>query len=150
MIALVQRVAEASVTIASDIKGEIRNGMLVFLGIKQNDNEDDAKYLAAKSINLRIFADENRKMNLSLLDVSGEMLVISQFTLHADTQRGNRPAFFEAAEPEKAKELYEYYISECKNLLGNRNVQEGAFGSMMKVKLVNDGPVTIILKSKNE
>ena len=150
MIALVQRVLEASVAVDSEMVDTITNGMLVLLGVRMGDSEDDAKYLAGKTVNLRIFSDENQKMNLSLLGRGYEMLVVSQFTLHADTRHGNRPSFTDAAEPEIAERLYRKYIEECANLLGSSKVREGKFGAMMKVKLVNDGPVTIILKSKGE
>lgn len=150
MIALVQRVLEASVAVDSDIVGSIERGLLVLLGVRTGDTEDEARYLAAKTVNLRIFSDENEKMNLSLLDKSYSMLVVSQFTLHADTRYGNRPSFTEAAEPQTAERLYGKYVDECSNLLGREKVRDGRFGAMMKVKLVNDGPVTIILKSKNE
>lgn len=156
MIALIQRTLEASVSSGSTLDEFISSGIVVFLGVREGDTENDAKYLAAKTVNLRIFPDENdsqnasHKMNLSLLDTDYEMLIISQFTLHADTRHGNRPSFTEAAEPETAKELYNEYIRECKALIGFNKVREGKFGAMMKVKLINDGPVTIILKSKNE
>lgn len=150
MIALVQRTIEASVTIDSQLIDKIDRGLLVLLGVRQDDNENDAKYLAAKTVNLRIFSDEKDKMNLSLLDTGFEILVVSQFTLHADTRHGNRPSFTEAAEPGKAMELYQSFIAELKNLIGHDKVREGRFGAMMKVKLINDGPVTIILRSKND
>ena len=150
MIALIQRVLESSVTVDSQLIDTINHGMLVLLGVREDDNENEAKYLAAKTANLRIFSDENEKMNLSLLDTGYEVLVVSQFTLHADTRYGNRPSFTEAANPQKADELYQLYIQELKNLIGHDKVKEGKFGAMMKVKLINDGPVTIILKSKNE
>lgn len=150
MIALVQRVLESSVAVDSQMVDMINRGLLVLLGVRNDDSENDAKYLAAKTVNLRIFSDENDKMNLSLLDTGFEILVVSQFTLHADTRHGNRPSFTDAAEPEKANELYSSYILELKNLIGHDKVREGKFGTMMKVKLVNDGPVTIILRSKND
>lgn len=150
MIALTQRVIETSVTVDSQLIDVISQGLLVLLGVRQEDNDNDAKYLAAKTVNLRVFSDENDKMNLSLLDTGFEILVVSQFTLHADTRHGNRPSFTEAAEPEKANELYKSYINELKDLIGHDKVREGRFGAMMKVKLVNDGPVTIILRSKND
>jgi D-tyrosyl-tRNA(Tyr) deacylase len=150
MLALIQRVLDASVSVESEIKGIITNGLLVFLGVSQNDEEVEAKYLASKVLNCRIFNDNEGKMNLSLLDKEYEILVISQFTLHAETRHGNRPSFTEAAEPKKAEQLYNYFITELKSVLGPRRVQEGVFGAMMKVKLLNDGPVTILLKSKNE
>lgn len=150
MIALVQRVLESSVAVDSHMIDEIAGGMLVLLGVRNNDTEQDAEYLAAKTVNLRIFGDENGKMNLSLLDTGLDMLVISQFTLHADTRHGNRPSFTDACEPERAEHLYNCYIEESKRLLGHNKIHEGNFGAMMKIKLVNDGPVTIILRSKND
>ncbi len=150
MIALVQRVLESSVTVDSQLVDMTGRGLLVLLGIRQEDIESDAKYLAAKVVNLRIFSDEHDKMNLSLLDTGFEILVVSQFTLHADTRHGNRPSFTDAAEPEKANELYEQFIFELRDLIGHDKVRQGKFGAMMKVKLINDGPVTIILRSKND
>jgi D-aminoacyl-tRNA deacylase len=150
MIALTQRVLEASVTVDSQPVNSIGEGLLVLLSVKQDDSESEAEYLASKTVNLRIFSDENGKMNRSLIDTGFEMLVISQFTLHADTRHGHRPSFTDAAEPVRAEELYKYYISACKKLLAPEKVKDGVFAAMMKVKLVNYGPVTIILKSKNE
>jgi len=150
MIALIQRVLEASVAVNSQMVDMIGKGLLVLLSIRETDTEDDAKYLAAKTVNMRIFPDENDKMNLSLLDTGDELLIVSQFTLHADTRHGSRPSFIDAAEPDRANELYRCYIEECKNLLSTGKVHEGTFGGMMKVKLINDGPVTIILRSKND
>ncbi|HMQ81014.1 MAG TPA: D-aminoacyl-tRNA deacylase [Ignavibacteria bacterium] len=150
MIALIQRVTECSVTVGAELIDSIRGGMLVLLGVKDGDTETDAAYLAAKTVNLRIFHDENGKMNLSLLDTAQDIMIVSQFTLHADTRHGNRPSFTDAAEPKIAEELYEYFIQEVKNLIGNDKVHNGVFGAMMKVKLVNDGPVTITLRSKND
>lgn len=150
MIALVQRVLKASVTINSELIDSIEGGLLIFLGIRQEDDENESKYLALKTINLRIFNDENNKMNLSLIDTSKELLIVSQFTLHADTQHGNRPSFTDSCEPVKAEILYNYYINECKRLIGHQNVKQGKFGAMMKVNLINDGPVTLLLKSKIE
>ncbi len=150
MIALIQRTTECNVTVKSELIDSIRGGMLVLLGVKGDDTETDAAYLASKTVNLRIFADENDKMNLSLLETGMDIMIVSQFTLHADTRHGNRPSFTEAAEPKIAEELYEYYIQEVKNLIGHDKVHKGEFGAMMKVKLVNDGPVTIVLRSKND
>ena len=150
MIALIQRVLEASVAIDSRLIDSIESGLLVLLGVRNDDTENDAEYLAAKTVNLRIFGDEKDKMNLSLLNNGKELLIISQFTLHADTRHGNRPSFTEASEPQKAEELYNHFINECKSLIGSDKVRQGKFGAMMKVKLVNDGPVTIILRSKND
>jgi D-tyrosyl-tRNA(Tyr) deacylase len=150
MIALIQRVLEASVTVDSQFINSIGEGLLVLLSIRSDDTEQEAEYLAAKTVNLRIFNDENAKMNRSLIDTGTEMLVISQFTLHADTRHGNRPSFTDAGEPARAEELYKYYIQHCKKYLQPGKVKDGIFAAMMKIKLVNDGPVTIILKSKNE
>lgn len=150
MIALIQRVTECNVTVSSDLVDSMRTGLLVFLGVKDGDTETDAAYLAAKTVNLRIYSDGNDKMNLSLLETGFDIMIVSQFTLHADTRHGNRPSFADAAEPKTAEELYEYYIQEVKNLIGFDKVHSGEFGAMMKVKLVNDGPVTIILRSKND
>ena len=150
MIALIQRTAQSSVTVRSELIDSSGAGLLVLLGVKQDDSETEAEYLAAKTANLRIFSDETGKMNLSLLETGNDIMVVSQFTLHADTRHGNRPSFTDAAEPQKAKELYEYYIQELKNLVGFDKVHTGEFGAMMKVKLVNEGPVTIILRSKND
>ncbi len=150
MIALIQRVTEANVTVDSELVDSIRGGLVVLLGIKQFDTDNDAMYLAAKTVNHRIFRDDEDKMNLSLLDNGQDILVVSQFTLHADTRHGNRPSFTEAADPKTAEYLYEYFLQELHKLLGPGRVHKGEFGAMMKVKLVNDGPVTIILKSKSE
>ena len=150
MIALIQRVLESKVTVDAELVDMIGGGLLVLLGVRQDDSLNDAKYLAAKTANLRIFSDDEGKMNLSLLDNGLECLVVSQFTLHADTRHGNRPSFTDAAEPERANELYEEFINEMKELIGNDKVRKGTFGAMMKVKLTNDGPVTIILRSKND
>jgi len=142
---LVQRVSKAKVEVNNEIIGKIDKGFLVFLGITHTDNKEIADYLVNKLINLRVFKDENEKMNLSIKDIQGELLVISQFTLYADTKKsGNRPSFTEAAKPEYANELYEYFITKCKE--NNINVQKGEFGADMKVELLNDGPVTIMLE----
>ncbi len=150
MIALIQRVLEASIAIDSKVIDHIESGMLVLLSIRNDDTETDAKYLASKTVNLRIFNDSDDKMNLSLLDTGFEILVISQFTLHADTRHGNRPSFTDACEPERAEHLYRMYIQECRDILKHEKVREGIFGAMMKIRLINDGPVTIILRSKND
>jgi len=142
---LVQRVSKAKVEVNNEIIGKIDKGFLVFLGITHTDNKEIADYLVNKLINLRVFKDENEKMNLSIKDIQGELLVISQFTLYADTKKsGNRPSFTEAAKPEYANELYEYFIKKCTE--NNINVQKGEFGADMKVELLNDGPVTIMLE----
>ena len=145
MIAVVQRVDSARVSVDDHTVGEIEKGLLVFLGVANGDGEKDADYLSDKIVNLRIFEDLNGKMNLSLLDISGEMLVVSQFTLLADCRKGRRPSFVGAAEPEQADELYEYFVRRARRHVGK--VATGQFRAMMKVSLVNDGPVTIILDS---
>ena len=146
MKAVVQRVSESSVTIDSEVAGKIGAGLMVLLGVAVEDSEKEADYLVEKIINLRIFSDENGKMNLSLLDVGGEMLVVSQFTLLGDCRKGRRPSFIAAAGPEKGNALYEYFV-DCIRQKGII-VATGRFGAMMDVSLVNDGPVTLILESK--
>lgn len=146
MRAVVQRVSRAKVTVGDEITGEIARGLLVLLGVADKDSESDALFLVEKIINLRIFEDEAGKMNSSLLDIKGSMLVVSQFTLYGDTRRGRRPSFIEAARPEKANQLYEYFVDKSRHLV--RDVQTGRFQAMMDVELVNDGPVTIILDSE--
>ena len=145
---VVQRVKYASVTIYGKVNGEINNGFLVLLGIKSTDSKQDVDYLVKKVINLRIFTDENDKMNLSLKDTNGKLLIISQFTLYGDCKDGNRPSFIEAAKPDVAIPLYEYFVSECKKQIPI--VETGVFGADMKVELLNDGPVTIIIDSENK
>ncbi len=146
---VVQRVSRASVTIEEKINGAIGMGLLVLLGIEEADNQTDADWLAAKLVNLRIFDDENGVMNRSVLGINGGILVVSQFTLHASTKKGNRPSYIKAARPEQAIPLYEYF---CMSLgkISNKTVQTGVFGADMQVSLVNDGPVTIIIDSKNK
>ena len=146
MRVVVQRVKHASVTINGSVNGKINNGFLVLLGIQSTDSEQDVDYLVKKVTNLRIFSDENDKMNLSLKDVNGELLIVSQFTLYANCKEWNRPSFVEAAKPDIAIPLYEYFISECRKIIPV--VETGIFGSDMKVDLLNDGPVTIIMDSK--
>ena len=146
MRVVVQRVKHASVTINRTVNGKINNGFLVLLGIQSTDSEQDVDYLVKKVTNLRIFSDENDKMNLSLKDVNGELLIVSQFTLYANCKEGNRPSFVEAAKPDIAIPLYEYFVSECKKIIPV--VETGIFGADMKVDLLNDGPVTIIMDSK--
>ena len=141
---LVQRVSEANVMVDNNITGKIGKGYLVLIGITHTDTTDDADYLINKLLNLRVFCDENDKMNLNINQVNGELLLVSQFTLYANTSHGNRPDFLEATKPAYAEELYEYIIKECKNR--NINVQTGIFGADMKVHLLNDGPVTIMLE----
>lgn len=146
MRAVVQRVSRASVTVDSEITGKIGKGILVLLGVSAEDDERDAVYLIDKVINLRIFEDEAGKMNLSLADIGGELLVVSQFTLYGDTRRGRRPSYIEAAPPEKANRLYEFFVTEARQQI--EIVETGRFQAMMDVELVNDGPVTILLDSR--
>ena len=148
MKAILQRVTSASVEVEGKIVGEIQNGFLILLGVAQGDTEKEADALAAKISTLRVFTDENDKMNLSLADINGGVLVISNFTLYADCSHGRRPSFIAAARPEVAEPLYEYF---CKKLSDNgvAVVQKGIFGADMKVSLLNDGPVTIDLDSKD-
>lgn len=144
MKVLVQKVLSASVTVNNTKVSEIANGFLLFIGVEKNDTTAQADFLAKKVINLRIFEDENNKMNLSIQDVKGEILAVSQFTLAADLSRGNRPGFDTAARPEEAKPLYEYFVRQLQN--NNISVQTGIFQTDMKVALVNDGPCTFILQ----
>jgi D-aminoacyl-tRNA deacylase len=145
---LIQRVTEGGVYIGEEYKAEIGKGMVILLGIKEGDSEKDSVSLADKCSNLRIFEDDHEKMNLSVKDIDGEVLVISQFTLYGDASRGNRPGFTEAARPEEAIPLYRNFISRIKENLGDHKVKEGIFGAMMVIKILNDGPVTIIIDSK--
>ena len=149
MRAIVQRVSEGGVKIAAkNYYEEIKRGMVILLGVKAGDTEDDAVYIADKCCNLRIFEDEDDKMNLSVKDIGGEVLIISQFTLYGDTSRGNRPGFSNAARPEEAIPLYEKFIEQVENNLGPNMVKKGIFGEMMSVKIINDGPVTLTVNSK--
>ena len=141
---VIQRVTRASVTVDGEVCGKIGNGYLVLLGIGQDDTEKECERLAAKMIGLRIFSDENGKTNLSLKDVGGELLIISQFTLYADCRKGHRPNFLMAKEPKEAERLYEYFVELCKKEIPV--VEKGIFGADMKVDLLNDGPFTIILE----
>lgn len=150
MRALIQRVSRARVTVAGAETGAIGPGLLVFLGVRQGDNDDEARYLAARVAAARLFNDDDGKMNLSLADTGGSVLVVSQFTLHADTRKGNRPSYMLAAEPVLAERLYELFVEELRALLSPERVATGQFRAMMEVELVNDGPVTITIKSKNE
>ena len=143
MKVVIQRVEHASVTIDGQIHGQIGKGYLVLLGVGHDDDEATADRIVKKMIGLRIFADDNGKTNLSLKDVGGSLLIVSQFTLYADCRHGNRPGFTDAAKPEQAKALYEYLVKKCAEQVGN--VQTGSFGADMKVELLNDGPFTIIL-----
>ena len=144
MRVVVQRVINASVEVDGQICGSIKKGLLVFIGVGDGDSENDCKRLADKIINLRIFSDENDKINLSLKDVNGELLIVSQFTLYADCKKGNRPNFTQAAKPDIANAFYEFFVDYCKNLMPV--VETGIFGADMKVKLLNDGPFTIVLE----
>ncbi len=146
MKAVIQRVRHSSVSVDGKVIGSVGRGFNILLGVCDDDTEDDARILAAKTAKLRIFEDENEKMNLSLTDVDGEALVISQFTLCADTKKGNRPSFTFAARPEKAVPLYELFMSELA-ANGVKKVEHGEFGADMAVEILNDGPVTIILDS---
>ena len=144
MKVVIQRVKNASVKVDGKVVGEIEKGFLVLVGIKVGDTKEQADYLVKKVCNLRVFTDENDKMNLSLKDVNGKLLIVSQFTLYGDCSDGNRPSFIEAARPEEAIPLYEYFCDECAKR--GFEVQKGIFGADMKVQLLNDGPVTIIIE----
>ena len=149
MRVLIQRVSEASVTIDGEVHSQIGPGLLLLLGIEDADGEDDLQWLCKKTVNLRIFPDEQGVMNCSLLEAGGELLVVSQFTLHASTKKGNRPSYIRAARPEHAIPLYDAFCRELASQ-ANRNVMTGEFGADMKVALVNDGPVTLWMDSKNK
>lgn len=149
MKAVIQRVSSASVTIDSKIVAEIQNGLLVLIGIEDADSNEDIDWLCQKIANLRIFSDENEVMNLSVKDIDGEIIVVSQFTLHALTKKGNRPSYIKASKPEIAIPLYENFVQQLEKELGKK-VQTGQFGADMKVLLLNDGPVTIVIDSKNK
>ena len=149
MKTVIQRVSSASVTIDTKIVADIQNGLLVLVGIEESDNQEDINWLTAKIANLRIFGDENHVMNLSLKDIDGEMIVVSQFTLHAMTKKGNRPSYIKAAKPQIAIPLYTSFIAQMEMELGKK-VQTGQFGAYMKVTLTNDGPVTLLLDTKNK
>lgn len=149
MVAVIQRVTEASVTIEGKIKSEISKGLLVLLGIEDADNREDIEWLASKIANLRIFNDDQGVMNVSVKDDGGDVIVVSQFTLHASTKKGNRPSYIKAAKPEVAIPLYEKFVQQISAELG-KPVLTGEFGADMKVRLLNDGPVTIIIDTKNK
>ena len=149
MKAVIQRVTQASVTIESNIVAEIQKGLLILIGIEEADNQEDIQWLVSKIANLRIFGDENEVMNLSVKDVAGEVIIVSQFTLHASTKKGNRPSYIKAARPETAIPIYEKFIAQMEVEIGKK-VQTGQFGADMKVALLNDGPVTIIIDTKNK
>ena len=149
MRAVIQRVTKASVTINNKLKSSIGNGLVVLIGIEEADNETDLEWLCSKIVQLRIFNDENKVMNLSVQDAGGDILAVSQFTLHAKTKKGNRPSYIRAANPEKAIPLYNMFVKRLSELLG-KEVGSGEFGAMMQVELVNDGPVTIIIDTKEK
>jgi len=144
---LVQRVSSAKVDVDSKTVGKINNGFLVLIGVTHTDTREIADYLVKKFCNLRVFKDENSKMNLSIKDVDGELLIVSQFTLYADCHHGNRPSFVNSAKPDMANELYEYFVEKCRKEV--KNVETGIFGADMKVSLLNDGPVTIMLEKED-
>ena len=145
MKAVIQRVSRGSVTIDGDVCGRIDRGYVILLGVRTGDAADDARYLAQRTVNLRIFPDAQDRMNRSIVDINGEILVISQFTLYADTRKGNRPSFIRAGEPQMAEELYEEYVAALRRELGENRVQTGRFAASMEVEIINDGPVTIEL-----
>lgn len=146
MRSIVQRVSQASVTVENKVISEINKGLLVFLGVGNEDEEEDLDYLVSKTLGLRIFEDENQKMNLSLEDIQGDLLVVSQFTLYGDARKGRRPSFTDSAPPEKGELFYEKFLDKCREK--GIDPKSGVFGGDMKVSLINDGPVTIMLDSK--
>ncbi len=141
---VVQRVKNSKVTVDNKIIGKIEKGFLVLLGVTHTDTKETADFLVKKLCNLRVFTDENDKMNLSIKDIDGELLIVSQFTLYADCKKGNRPSFVDSAKPEVAEELYKYFVEQCQKEV--KNVETGIFGAHMEVELLNSGPVTIILE----
>lgn len=147
MKVVLQRVKQASVTVAGKVIAKIAHGYLILLGIEAEDTQEDINWLARKTINLRVFSDENDAMNKSVIDVGGDIIVVSQFTLHASTKKGNRPSFIKAARPDVAIPLYRAFVLQLENELGKK-IQTGEFGAMMDVALINDGPVTILIDSK--
>lgn len=149
MKVVLQRTLSASVTIENKIVAEIQKGLLILVGIEDADNQEDIDWLTSKIANLRIFADENDVMNCSVKEVNGDIIVVSQFTLHASTKKGNRPSYIKASKPEIAIPLYESFVKQIEVELGKK-IQTGQFGADMKVALVNDGPVTILIDSKNK
>lgn len=149
MRTVIQRVSNASVKIDDQIKGEINTGLLVLLGIEEADTDDDIEWLSGKIVRLRVFPDCNGVMNLSIAEAGGDILLISQFTLHASTRKGNRPSYIRAAQPETAIPLYKKFIHQLEKDLG-KTVQTGEFGAMMQISLINDGPVTIVMDTKNK
>ncbi|HBI02037.1 MAG TPA: D-aminoacyl-tRNA deacylase [Flavobacterium sp.] len=149
MKAVIQRVSQSSVTIEGEIVASIQKGLLVLVGIEESDSKEDIEWLSTKIVNLRIFGDQNDVMNLSVKDIDGEMIIVSQFTLHASTKKGNRPSYIKAAKPEIAIPIYEKFILQIEKEL-EKKVQTGQFGADMKVVLLNDGPVTILIDTKNK
>lgn len=149
MRAVIQRVSEASVTIDRVVRSRIKSGLLVLVGFEENDSDEDIEWLCKKIVNLRIFNDTDQVMNLSVNEINGEILTVSQFTLHALTKKGNRPSYIKAAKPETATPLYNKFNSRLAEELG-KEVQTGVFGAMMNIQLVNDGPVTIFMDTKNK
>ena len=149
MRVVIQKVTQASVSIENQIVGSIDKGLLVLVGIEDGDTNEDIAWLSSKIVNLRVFDDDNGVMNLSVKEVEGEVLIVSQFTLHASTKKGNRPSYIKAARPEVAIPIYEAFIKQVESLLGKR-VSTGQFGAMMQVSLCNDGPVTILIDTKNK
>ncbi|PID61983.1 MAG: D-tyrosyl-tRNA(Tyr) deacylase [Ignavibacteriae bacterium] len=149
MRALIQRVSKGAVEVKEkNYFVEIKKGMVLLLGISEDDTENEVNYLAEKCVNLRIFEDENEKMNIALKDIAGEILLISQFTLYGDSRKGNRPSYNKAAKPDKAIKLYELFAAKLKSLIGEEKIKEGLFGEMMEVTIINDGPVTLLVESK--
>lgn len=149
MKVVIQRVASASVSIETRVVANIQKGLLVLVGIEDEDSQEDSSWLSQKIANLRIFGDENQVMNLSVKDIQGDIIIVSQFTLHANTKKGNRPSYIKASKPEIAIPMYEKFVQQMELELGKK-IQTGKFGADMKVALVNDGPVTIIIDSKNK
>ncbi len=149
MKAVIQRVSQSSVTIEGEIVASIQKGLLILVGIEEADTKEDIEWLSSKIVNLRIFSDENEVMNLSVKDVNGDAIIVSQFTLHASTKKGNRPSYIKAAKPEIAIPLYNQFIQQVEKDLAKK-VQTGQFGADMKVSLLNDGPVTILIDTKNK
>jgi len=147
MRAVIQRVSSASVKINGILKDEIKLGLLILLGIEENDNQEDIEWLVSKILNMRLFADQDNKMNLDLTDIGGELMVVSQFTLYASTKKGNRPSFVKSARPDIAEKIYRDFIKAIEKRHGK--IHTGTFGAMMDVSLINSGPVTILIDSKN-